>query len=335
MVEKAISKVESRSSFYSDGSYKFHKYADYFPLMNSQELEELGKSIRKDGQRDDIVLIGEMIIDGRNRYFACQLEGITPRYKYYDSDLDPLDYVIIKNYYRRHLTPIQKAKLVVRLLKIEKKEAKERRSRSQLNGRTNRNIPKFKSSVTPSEGGTEEPLKKGEAAKIVAKKLKMSHNSVAKIGKIEKIAENNPFIKKYWDASQKNNLALEKAYRKVMGAVEIHKYKKMFAYKRLAEWEKRQIKKEIDLEKDIKKEVERKFTEEGLKYLETKKSRPIPVIHETKNFKKEKFCLEEVCPEIEKFLCRKCGAPNFLCVVSKTPVAKSQNDMVCYRFDRI
>ena len=333
MVEEVVSKVESRSSFYSDGSYKFHKYADYFPLMNSQELEELGKSIRKDGQRDDIELLREEILDGRNRSLACQLEGITPRYKHYDSDLDPLDYVIIKNYYRRHLTPIQKAKIVVKLLKTERKIAKERRSRTQFNGRTCRNTPKLKPSVIPSEGHTEETQRKGAATRIVAKKLKMSHNSVAKIKRVNKMAKSNPFIKKYWEEAQKDNLSLEKAYRDTIRAIEIHRNKRHYAYRHLAEWERNHVMKGIDLEKTMKKEARLKFIQEGIKYLDSKKKVPAQNIGNSDE-KDKRFCLDLDCPEIEKYMCRHCKKPNFLCTVVKTPVEKGPEDEVCYRYNK-
>ncbi len=47
---------------------KFHPLANLFPLMNSEELEKLGKDILENGQQDDIILLDGMILDGRNKF---------------------------------------------------------------------------------------------------------------------------------------------------------------------------------------------------------------------------------------------------------------------------
>lgn len=223
MVEDTSKNVQLEGSFYSDKIYRFHDDANDVPLMNQAGINELGKSIRKHGQQKDIVLIGDLIIDGRNRYLACHNEGITPRFKYYDSNLNTADYVLVENVYRRHLTPTQKTKVVLKHLKIERIKARERKIRTQFNGRTRRNTPKLKGSVCPSEGRTENTQKKGRATQIVAKKLRMSRSTVEKIEKISEIAKENPFIKRYWEKAQEDNLPIEEIYRNIIMALDIHK----------------------------------------------------------------------------------------------------------------
>jgi hypothetical protein len=237
MVEGKTTSSKFEGSFYSDENYGFHKYAEDYPLMNQQELIELGENIEKNSQKEDIELLGNEILDGRNRYLACRLKGITPRYRYYNDELSPLDFVLVKNYYRRHLTTIQKARIVERYLKVERRRAKERKNRTQLDGRTKDNKPRLKSSVIPSEGHTEQSPEKGPATKIVAKKLRISHNSVAKIEKINKITKTNPFIKKYWEEAQRDALPLEEAYQVIMQAKKIHESKKGVSYKNLSMYE--------------------------------------------------------------------------------------------------
>ena len=39
-------KAASKNSFYSKETYEFHEYAEIFPLMGSEEIGELGKSIK-------------------------------------------------------------------------------------------------------------------------------------------------------------------------------------------------------------------------------------------------------------------------------------------------
>ncbi|SRR6266498_4262146 len=92
----------------------FHPIADIFPLMEdgSPEFEELVKDIDANGLTDPVVLYEGMILDGRNRYRACQKLGLPHReIKFedlrYGSD-NPITWVWSKNYIRRQLTPGQR-----------------------------------------------------------------------------------------------------------------------------------------------------------------------------------------------------------------------------------
>ncbi len=55
-----------------------HSAADIFPLMSGSEFQQLCDSIRENGQREPIKLKDECIVDGRNRYRACQAVGVQP-----------------------------------------------------------------------------------------------------------------------------------------------------------------------------------------------------------------------------------------------------------------
>ena len=105
---------------------EFHKYAKLFPMMSDDELNSLREDIKNNGLLEPIILLNDEILDGRNRYTACELEGISPIYEDYSSDIDPLTFVLSKNLERRHLTSSQKATLAVELLPIYEEQAKER-----------------------------------------------------------------------------------------------------------------------------------------------------------------------------------------------------------------
>jgi N6-adenosine-specific RNA methylase IME4 len=91
----------------------FHPYANLFPLMEGDAYDELVDDIRVNGQREDIVTLDGMILDGRNRYRACRAADVVPRFRQFDCDsgdgVDALEFVISKNLRRRDLDESQRA----------------------------------------------------------------------------------------------------------------------------------------------------------------------------------------------------------------------------------
>src|SRR5262245_46596247 len=98
----------------TDAPFKFHSLADLFPLMEGVEFDELVADIRAHGLRERVGGFEDMILDGRNRYRACQSVGIEPTFTVYQGD-DPLAYVISANLRRRHLNEGQRALIAARL----------------------------------------------------------------------------------------------------------------------------------------------------------------------------------------------------------------------------
>ena len=94
----------------SEKPYKDHPFAGLFPLLSEFDLGELASDIASNGQRDPIILHRDLVLDGRNRYRACILKGIVPRFEMFTGTNDEaLDFVISKNVYRRHLSSSQRA----------------------------------------------------------------------------------------------------------------------------------------------------------------------------------------------------------------------------------
>lgn len=97
---------------------KSHKFAELFPLMESEALAELIEDIRENGQRAPITTIDGAILDGRNRWMACDKLGIEPKLKEYKGD-DPLKFVLSVNLHRRHLNESQRAIVAAKLANLK------------------------------------------------------------------------------------------------------------------------------------------------------------------------------------------------------------------------
>lgn len=83
--------------------------------MSESELEDLAQDINRNGQDQPILLLNNFILDGRNRYLACQRVGIQPHFRALPTDTDPLKLVKSLNIFRRHLTTSQRAMLAADL----------------------------------------------------------------------------------------------------------------------------------------------------------------------------------------------------------------------------
>ena len=97
---------------------EFHEIANIFPLMADTELESLITDIKTNGLIEPICLYDGKILDGRNRYVACQRAEIEPRFTRYTKD-NPLGFVISLNLKRRHLNESQRAVVASRLANME------------------------------------------------------------------------------------------------------------------------------------------------------------------------------------------------------------------------
>ncbi len=95
---------------------KYHPLADAFPLLEGQEFKELIEDINKHGLHLPVVMHEGMILDGRNRWRACQELGIPHREIKFTGE-DPAAFVWSTNAVRRQLTPSQRALAAAKLAK--------------------------------------------------------------------------------------------------------------------------------------------------------------------------------------------------------------------------
>lgn len=85
-----------------------HPAANLFPELTGSEFDELVADIQEHGLRDPIVLTPtRQLLDGRNRYKACQQLGDEPATRIEHSE--PWAYVVSVNLHRRHLTVSQRS----------------------------------------------------------------------------------------------------------------------------------------------------------------------------------------------------------------------------------
>jgi ParB-like chromosome segregation protein Spo0J len=102
--------------------YEFHELCQIFPRCTDEELQLLVSDIRENGLQIPITLKDGKILDGRNRYLACQMLNIEPEYVEYDGDT-PLSFVISRNLCRRHLSESQRAMVAAAIIELQRDDS--------------------------------------------------------------------------------------------------------------------------------------------------------------------------------------------------------------------
>ena len=96
----------------------FHQFAEIFPMLDDDRLNELVRDIKDHGLLDAIVLYEGKILDGRCRYLACKVAGVEPRFEIYDG-ADALGFAVSRNLHRRHLNESQRAMVAARVANLK------------------------------------------------------------------------------------------------------------------------------------------------------------------------------------------------------------------------
>jgi len=93
-----------------------HPLAALFPELPPEELAELARDIKERGQLEPIILHKGLILDGRNRYRACQIAGVKPQTEEFNpkaTKRSPSEFVLSRNLRRRHLSVGQKSAIAL------------------------------------------------------------------------------------------------------------------------------------------------------------------------------------------------------------------------------
>lgn len=119
--------------------FEIHEACSIFPMMSDDEFRGLVEDIRENGQREPIWIYEGRIIDGRNRYKACQELIRRPTTREWDGKGSLVGFILSLNLHRRSLTTSQRAAIAneaKKTLEAEIKEAesirKSKASRSDL-----------------------------------------------------------------------------------------------------------------------------------------------------------------------------------------------------------
>ena len=104
------------------------EFENLLPPLSEEDYKGLEESIKADGCRDPLVVWGDTLVDGHNRYKICTQNGIS--YQIVKRDFPDREAVILwiitNQMSRRNLTPFQRSELALRLKPKLTQEAKER-----------------------------------------------------------------------------------------------------------------------------------------------------------------------------------------------------------------
>src|SRR5262245_5919227 len=101
---------------------EFHPVANIFPMMSAEEFEALKADIAAHGQREPIWLYEGKIVDGRNRYNACEEIGIEPQCREWSGSGSLTAFVVSLNLIRRHLNETQRGMVAARIANMRQGE---------------------------------------------------------------------------------------------------------------------------------------------------------------------------------------------------------------------
>ncbi len=101
--------------------YKLHPACAMWPQMPDAEIDTMAADIKERGLKYPIVLIGDEILDGRNRALACEKAGVESQTEVYTGD-DPVGYTISVNLQRRHLTVGQRAMMAAEIATMRQRD---------------------------------------------------------------------------------------------------------------------------------------------------------------------------------------------------------------------
>lgn len=90
--------------------YDFHPFSEVFPLLHGKDFADLVADIKANGLREPVWTYEGKILDGRNRYLACEHAGLKAKFRAFKgNEAEALAFVVSANVHRRHLTESQRA----------------------------------------------------------------------------------------------------------------------------------------------------------------------------------------------------------------------------------
>ena len=172
------------------------EFQSLIPPLTAEEYDGLEKSILAEGCRDALVLWGDILVDGHNRYKICTTHDVPFQtvQKVFADRSDALRWIILNQFGRRNLPAYERARLALRLKPVIAEKAKEKEAERKTT------FQKSEKSSMPQVNTTKE----------IAKAAGVSHDTIAKVEKIERQAA--PEVK---EQLRKGEMSINQAYQTV------------------------------------------------------------------------------------------------------------------------
>jgi hypothetical protein len=105
-----------------------NEFKALIPPLTADEKQGLEKSLINEGCRDALVLWGDILVDGHNRYEICTRHNIPYKtiQREFTSRQDVIEWIILNQFGRRNLPAHERARLALRLKPVIAEKAKEK-----------------------------------------------------------------------------------------------------------------------------------------------------------------------------------------------------------------
>ena len=173
------------------------EFKSLIPPLSEEEHNGLEQSIIEEGCRDAIIVWGDIIVDGHNRYEICQTHGIefNTVSKDFENEDDVKLWIIDNQFSRRNISLFSRGELILKKKAIVAAKAKENQG--------------ARTDIWPILDKSNKPI---DTKKVLAKESGVSHGTIHKIEYIsDKIDE---------DTKQKlrdgvDNISISKVYKEI------------------------------------------------------------------------------------------------------------------------
>lgn len=163
------------------------------PPLTAEEYESLEQSILSEGCRDALVAWNGIIVDGHNRYEICTAHNVPFKTVAYDfkDRAEAKEWMIMNQFARRNINAYQRSVLALRLKKMIAEKAKAQQIRKSVS----------------QKSVEQKPI---DTQKELASIAGVSHDTIAKVEKIEELADEDTK-----DALRRGDISINKAYNEI------------------------------------------------------------------------------------------------------------------------
>ncbi len=162
-VEKALKDAEKDVYEYEGKTYTAHPAATLFPLIKGDDFEALVASLALNGMRHPVLLLGDQIVDGRNRFRAAKKAGVKITFRQIDPDEDVCVVAMDMNIHRRDLTGNRRVALASTLRRMSIRLEQLRR---EAMARAAREAREKEAAAAQAAGGSDDAQVAGKPAQV-------------------------------------------------------------------------------------------------------------------------------------------------------------------------